>query len=215
MIAVIDYALGNLKSVCRALSEVAGGREVRLADSASALEQASHIVLPGVGNFRQGMATLCERGMDETLRRLVLEKQVPFLGICLGMQLLAEHGEESGLTPGLGLLPGRTRRLETGGLPLPHIGWNSVELTSAASLAPAALSGKDFYFVHSYVYEGPEELVAAWCTYGERFPAMLEKDNILATQFHPEKSRRLGLELLRSFVQEKACTKSDWFLSSC
>lgn len=213
MIAVIDYALGNLKSVCRALAEVSGGLEVRLADSAHALEQASHIVLPGVGNFRQGMGTLSERGIDEALRRLVLEKQVPFLGICLGMQLLANHGEESGPMGGLGLLPGRTRLLKTGGLPLPHIGWNSIELTGAGCMAPPDFSGKDFYFVHSYIYEGPAEVVSAWCTYGERFPAMLEKDNILATQFHPEKSRRLGLELLRSFVQGKACLKPDWFLS--
>ncbi|MGE4552951.1 MAG: imidazole glycerol phosphate synthase subunit HisH [Desulfovibrionaceae bacterium] len=215
MIAVVDYAMGNLRSVCHALSEAAGAEPVRLTAAPAELADASHIVLPGVGNFRAGMKTLAERGLDEALVRLVRDEGRPFLGICLGMQLLAETGEEDGASPGLGILPGRTRRIRAEGLPVPHIGWDDVTLTEAAGPIPRELSGTDFYFVHSYVFDAPGDLVAGWCTYGERFPAAVCRDNVLGVQFHPEKSRRPGLDLLRSFLQGKACSRSAWFLPCC
>jgi glutamine amidotransferase len=213
-IVVIDYGLGNLLSVAKAFEEVCGRGEVLVTDAPASLKEASHLVLPGVGNFKTGMENLRKLGLSETLKEEVFTKGKPFLGICLGMQLLAEVGEEFGEHHGLGFVPGRVRQLDSNGLPLPHIGWQDIEITAKNSAFAATAAKRDFYFVHSFILECPEEYVTAYCTYGERFPAAIQKDNILATQFHPEKSREAGLDILRNFMRGKECSKPEWFLSS-
>lgn len=213
MIAVIDYGTGNLLSVRKAFEAVAGSREVVVTNSPQDLAKASHIVLPGVGSFPVGMANLEKHGLIDVLRSEVLEGGKPFLGICLGMQLLAETGEESGEVKGLGFLPGRVRQLAPGDNPRLHLGWNDIQLNGNGSLLDGT-DGTDFYFVHQYVYDAPDEVAVAHCSYGEEFVAAVQQDNIFATQFHPEKSRKAGLDVLRAFLRGKACSKSDWFLSS-
>ena len=213
-IVVIDYGLGNLLSVAKAFEEVSGGVEVLVTGKATDLEQGSHLVLPGVGNFKTGMENLRRLGLVKPLEEEVLGKGKPFLGICLGLQLLAEVGEEFGEHRGLGFIPGRVRQLRSNGLPLPHIGWQDIERVKDTHLFDERSSKKDYYFVHSFVLECPEDYVTAACTYGERFPAAVQKDNIMATQFHPEKSREAGLDILRNFLRGKECSRSEWFLSS-
>ena len=212
MIAIIDYGTGNLLSVRNAFEAVAGGAEVFVTHSPKELEKASHIVLPGVGSFPVGMENLTRFGMVDALRREIIERGKPFLGICLGMQLLMEEGEESGIHPGLGLLPGRVKKLSSGDNPRLHLGWNNLTDVAPGSLLDGA-EGKDFYFVHQYVCDAPTETAAAYCNYGQRFVAAIERDNIFATQFHPEKSRKTGLDVLKGFLRGKPCLKYDWFLS--
>jgi glutamine amidotransferase len=213
-IVVIDYGLGNLLSVARAFREVSGVGEVLVTGDPSGLKNASHIVLPGVGNFSVGIENLWRLGLMESLEEEVLKKEKPFLGICLGMQLLAEAGEEFGEHKGLGWIPGRVRQLDSKGLPLPHIGWQDIEIVKESYIFSGGSASKDYYFVHSFAFECPEEYVTAYCTYGQRFAAAIQMKNITATQFHPEKSRKAGLEILRNFVRGRECSKSEWFLSS-
>jgi imidazole glycerol-phosphate synthase subunit HisH len=213
-IVIVDYGLGNLLSVARAFLEFSRESEVLVTGDPTALKGASHIVLPGVGNFRAGMENLTRTGLVQSLEEEVLGKEKPFLGICLGMQLLVKVGEEFGEHEGLGWIPGRVRQLDSGKLPLPHIGWQDIEVVKESLLFPGGLAGKDYYFVHSFALECPEEYVTAFCTYGRRFPAAIHVNNIVATQFHPEKSRKAGLEILQNFVRGKECSKSVWFLSS-
>ncbi|MBU0482012.1 MAG: imidazole glycerol phosphate synthase subunit HisH [Proteobacteria bacterium] len=215
MITVLDTGLGNLLSVTKALEKVSCGRKVLVSDRAADLEDSSHIVLPGVGNFRVGMHNLREMGLIEPLRKQVQEIKKPFLGICLGMQLLVETGEESGECEGLGFIEGKARRLESNGLPLPHLGWHDLEISEHKTLFNGVLSGQDYYFVHSFVLDCPEKYVSAYCTYGEKFVAAVHHENIFGVQFHPEKSRQAGLDLFSNFLREEECSKSVWFLSSC
>jgi glutamine amidotransferase len=213
MIAVLDSGLGNILSVAKAFEEVAGQREVLVTNRPEDLERASHIILPGVGNFLTGMKNLKTLDLIKPLESSVLENKTPFLGICLGMQLLTELGEEYGHSKGLGWIPGRVRMLNAGGFKLPHLGWQDIEIERNNLLFNGIGTDHDYYFVHSYVVDCPEKYVTAWCTYGERFPAAIEKDNIHATQFHPEKSRESGLKILSNFVRGQECSKSEWFQS--
>ncbi|OGS72945.1 MAG: imidazole glycerol phosphate synthase, glutamine amidotransferase subunit [Flavobacteria bacterium RIFCSPLOWO2_12_FULL_35_11] len=200
MIFIVDYGLGNLLSVAKAFQEVSGDKKVAVSRNAKELETATHIVLPGVGNFVTGMRYLNDLELVEPLTVQVVQKKKPFLGICLGMQLLAEVGEESGETSGLSWISGRARRLRTGGLKIPHIGWNDVEIMNPYPLFQGISRSREFYFVHSYCLDCPHEYVVARCTYGDTFTAAIQKDNIYATQFHPEKSRDAGLKLLKNFL---------------
>ena len=198
MIAVVDYGMGNVASVQNAL-RLLGAQSV-LTARAEDFERATHLILPGVGAFGDGMRELRERGLIPLLEREVLQKKKPFLGICLGMQLLAEAGEEGGDAKGLGFIAGRTRKLRAGSLRLPHIGWDDVTPAPGASLF-AGIAAHDFYFVHSYVVEPADPAaVAAACTYGEAFAAAVQKDNIFGVQFHPEKSQKAGIAVLRNFI---------------
>ncbi|OGC86108.1 imidazole glycerol phosphate synthase, glutamine amidotransferase subunit [Candidatus Adlerbacteria bacterium RIFCSPHIGHO2_02_FULL_54_18] len=198
MIAVVDYGMGNVASVRNALALL--GAEAIITARAEDFERATHIILPGVGAFPDGMRELWERGLIPVLRREVLENQKPFLGICLGMQLLAEAGEEGGDTKGLGFIAGKTRKLTVAGLRLPHIGWDDVTSAPGARLF-ADIDSRDFYFVHSYVMEPADSAaIAATCTYGEAFAAAVQKDNIFGVQFHPEKSQKAGIAVLRNFI---------------
>ncbi len=201
MIVVIDYGMGNIGSIKNALEFL--GADVLVSDKYRDISNASHIILPGVGSFGDGMANLRGRGLIEILEKEVIEKGKPFLGICLGMQLLAEEGEEGGLNKGLGWVQGRVRKINTN-LRLPHIGWNDVVLEKEHTLFND-ISSRVFYFVHSYSFgfKNSEDVIAS-CQYGEIFPVVLAKDNIMGVQFHPEKSQKSGLKLLKNFLDINA-----------
>lgn len=200
-VLIVDYSMGNLRSVENAFAAL-GANAVVSADPAQ-LEAAPRIVLPGVGAFADGMANLRAAGWIEPLERAVLEQRRPFLGLCLGMQLLAAEGWEHGRSTGLGWIPGRVTRLAESGLRVPHVGWNDVEARADAVLYRDLGDRESFYFVHSYVFEPEQDdVVSGVCTYGEAFAASLEDGNVHATQYHPEKSQRAGLAVLRSFLAQ-------------
>ncbi|OGG79573.1 imidazole glycerol phosphate synthase, glutamine amidotransferase subunit [Candidatus Kaiserbacteria bacterium RIFCSPLOWO2_01_FULL_54_13] len=203
MLAIVDYGMGNVGSVQNALSAL--GIESKITAEASDIENASHIVLPGVGSFARGMKRLEEKNLPALLRASVVEKKKPFLGICLGMQLLSLWGEEGGGMKGLGWIKGSTRRLEVPekGFRLPHVGWNDATPEHQATLF-RGVRRTTFYFVHSYhLVPDDGEVVAARTDYGGTFVSAIESGNIFGVQFHPEKSQREGLQILKNFV---ACT---------
>jgi glutamine amidotransferase len=200
-IAVLDYGMGNLRSVCKAIEHVAPKAQVRLAHTPEEVRRADRVVFPG-----QGAIGGCVRALDEAgLRDALLEslKTKPFLGICLGLQALYAHSEEGGGTPGLGVLAGRVRRFnppdET--LKIPHMGWNQVRQARPHPLWRGIADNARFYFVHSYYAETADPgCVAGVTDYGQRFTSAAARENIFAVQFHPEKSQQAGLQLLTNFV---------------
>lgn len=196
MIAIVDYGAGNLRSIRRAL-EAAGASVAVTADPAT-IGAAEAVVLPGVGAAGAAMERLRRLGLTEVIAETV-ERRTPFLGICLGMQLLFEDQEE-GDTRGLGLLRGRVRSLHSP-VKVPHIGWNRSRWSRSGPFGQAG-DERDFYFVHSYVVEPDDPAdVAATVTYGETFPSVVVRNNIWGTQFHPEKSGDDGLNLVDAFVR--------------
>ncbi|MBM3347828.1 MAG: imidazole glycerol phosphate synthase subunit HisH [Betaproteobacteria bacterium] len=200
-VAIVDYQAGNLRNVQKAVERL--DRKAGIVQRGEALANADAIILPGVGAFGHGMENLVRAGFVEALRREVLEKGKPLLGICLGMQLLGTRGFEDGEMPGLGLLPMFVPRFDLTRckVRLPHNGWNSVAIEPASVLFEGVPQGADFFFVHSYhVVCDDESMVAARCDYGYPFAAALEHENIFATQFHPEKSQRHGLRVLKNFL---------------
>jgi len=203
MIAIIDYGMGNLRSVQKAFEKVGFAAKVT-ADPAD-LRDAEKLVLPGVGAFKDCMDNLREGGFIEPIRRHV-ESGKPFLGICLGLQLLFSESEEFGRHQGLGIIPGKVVRfpadLRVAGeeLKVPHMGWNQIRLRQDAPLFRGVADGSAVYFVHSY-YVIPDDptVVAAVTDYGIAFCSAIRRDNVMATQFHPEKSQQIGLRILRNF----------------
>jgi imidazole glycerol-phosphate synthase subunit HisH len=196
MIAVIDYGAGNLRSAVRALEHI--GADLRIATSAADLQGASGVVLPGVGATADTMRALQEQQLVEPIRQTVASG-LPFLGICVGMQVLADSSEEFGPHPCLGIVEGVVRRFPEG-LKVPQIGWNQVE-HNEHWLFQGIPQGAEFYFVHSYYVDTPREaLVTGRTEYGLRFPSALAFGNAAAVQFHPEKSGRWGLKLLENFL---------------
>ena len=197
MIAVIDYGRGNLGSVENALGRL--GMRAMVTEDPRVIEVARALVLPGDGAFHDAMANLQARGLLEPIRT-ALDEGRPFLGICLGYQLLFTESEEFGQGKGLDVLSGVVRRFP-GGLKVPHMGWNSVEHTGDLAIFDGVPSGAHFYFVHSYYPTTREtSLATATCTYGVTFPAAVGRGSLFATQFHPEKSQRWGLRLLENFA---------------
>jgi len=197
VIAIVDYRMGNLRSVQKGF-EHAGVADAVVTDDPAVIERADGIVLPGVGAFRDAAANLRESGCEEVLLRRVAEG-VPFLGICLGLQLLADVGYEDGEWQGLGLVPGTCERLP-GGVKVPHIGWNTVEYPRTSPLFDGISESTAFYFVHSYRFVPRDEDVVIGSTeYGVRFAAAVQSGNVFAVQFHPEKSSTMGLKLLSNF----------------
>ncbi|HEX5723845.1 MAG TPA: imidazole glycerol phosphate synthase subunit HisH [Longimicrobiaceae bacterium] len=200
---VLDYGAGNLRSVARAFEHE--GVEVRLTADPAEARAAERLVLPGQGHFGQCMTRLEEGGLDDAVREVVASGR-PFLGICVGMQLLYEGSEEAPGVAGLGLLPGRVERLRTE-LPLPHVGWNAVEFVRGAEADPvlAGVAGPEprwFYHVHSYgVLESDGEHVRGRCTYDDAFASIVRRGNVWGIQFHPEKSQDDGLRILANFAR--------------
>lgn len=205
-IAVLDYGMGNLHSVAKALESVAPRAEVIITSDITEAEDADRIVFPGVGAIRDCMAEIRRLGFDRFVAKAVQEK--PVLGICVGMQALLEHSEENNGVDCLNILPGEVRffghhlRDENGEkLKVPHMGWDRVHQTIDHPMWHGIEQDSRFYFVHSYyVDESRPELVAATCDYSVKFAAALVHDNLFAVQFHPEKSHTTGLQLLSNFV---------------
>ena len=200
-VAIIDYNMGNLDSIVRAVEEC-GGRPF-VVNNPNDLERAGTIIIPGVGAFSEGMANIRKLGLSEALQREVIEKHTPILGICLGMQLMAEKGYEGGETEGLGWIDGEVKRFESisPDMKIPHVGWNEVELLQPNLLFKDIPPRKDFYFTHSYKLKCEDENdILAQTSYFEQFVSAVSKGNIFGVQFHPEKSQRFGLQLLRNFL---------------
>jgi glutamine amidotransferase len=198
VIAVVDYGMGNRRSVEKALEHV-GARAV-VTRHHEELHAADGIVLPGVGAFPEGMRRLTELGLDDVLRDRAAAG-VPLLGICLGMQLLFESSTEHRGAIGLGILPGEVTYLDTRGRRLPHIGWNLVTMTRQARLTEGLGDAAAFYHVHSLACRPADDAdVAGTASYGETFPSIVERGSVFGAQFHPEKSSRDGLALLRNFT---------------
>ncbi len=207
-VVVVDYGMGNLRSAQKGL-EKAGVNALVTSDPA-ALLSADAVVLPGVGAFRDCMANLKEAGLVAPVMAAI-EEGKPFLGICLGMQLLMTVSEEFGVHPGLDIIPGRVVRFDTeAGLKIPHMGWNRVHHSGDNKLFEGLPDGSFFYFVHSY-YVIPEDgsVVSGWTDYGVRFCSAIARDNLFATQFHPEKSHDHGLKILENFGKIVAEYKED------
>ena len=203
MIAIIDYGMGNLRSVTNAFASL--GHEATIARHPDDLSRADKIVLPGVGAFGDGMFNLRSLGWVESLEREVREKGKPFLGICLGMQLLATTGMEHGTHAGLNWITGVSERVANrdSSLRVPHIGWNDTVFLKRDGLYADSGDAQAFYFVHSYVLV-PEDrsIVSGVCSYGDEFAASVEVDNVWATQYHPEKSHKAGLAVLKNFAAQ-------------
>jgi glutamine amidotransferase len=205
-VAIVNYGMGNLGSVRRALEEL--GALPVVADHPGALFDANRLVLPGVGAFSEGMERLRTGGWVEPIQRQVRELGKPLLGICLGMQMLAEGGEEGGATEGLGLVAGRVRRLDALGcrLRIPHVGWNDVWHTGVDPLFAHVEQGTDFYFVHSFAFcAAMPDVVSATVEYGVPLTAGIRSGNTFGVQFHPEKSSRAGKQVLRNFLDHLPC----------
>lgn len=204
-IAIVDYGMGNLASVAMALRQL--GAAPTIVDRPADLENASAIVLPGVGAFAPAMQNLRETGFADALTRRVRDQRIPFLGICLGMQLLARRSPEGGETAGLGWIDADVSALDDlldEPLPVPHVGWNHVMPEQGAALFATLDGAATLYFDHGYAIADAGPADAAGCRYGIRFCAAIEQDNLYAVQFHPEKSQRSGLKLLRCFLNAAA-----------
>ena len=203
-IAIIDHGLSNLSSIARAIEEC-GGTPI-VTDDPAALRQANRIILPGVGAFPAAIANLRAKGLFDALLEEVAHRPVPVLGICLGMQLLAESSSEGGNNTGFGLIPGKIVKLTPiSDERVPHMGWNEVQLVRGSALFKGFESNTDFYFVHSYGLVCPEPNVLARTPYCGEFVSAAVSGSVMAVQFHPEKSQRAGFKLLRNFLALEAC----------
>ncbi len=205
MIGIIDYGMGNLHSVQKAFERYRA--DARIITTPAEISRADKVVLPGVGAFADAIGHLRDSGLVDSILRAI-EQGKPFLGVCLGLQMLFDVSYEDGEHRGLGVIPGQvvrfdwTSRPEAAGLKIPHMGWNQLYWQRSCPLLAGLTSGDWFYFVHSY-YVVPRDpsVVCGLCDYGLEFTAMIWKDNIVATQFHPEKSQRAGLKIIENFAR--------------
>jgi glutamine amidotransferase len=200
-IAVIDYGIGNLRSAEKALQHL--GADARLTADADDIRAAAAVVLPGVGNFGACMRALRASGLEPVTKDAATDGR-PFLGVCVGMQMLFEGSDESPDVSGLGIVPGRVTRLPDS-VRLPQMGWNTLEVRAGSRLGAGLGTDPWLYFVHTYAPDPVDgDVVAAWCVYGKRFAAAIEAGPLWATQFHPEKSSTAGLRLLNNLVEAAA-----------
>ena len=202
MIAIIDYDAGNIKSVEKALQKL--GADVVITKDADVILSADKVILPGVGAFGDAMTNLKKYDLVSVIKQVV-ERKIPFLGICLGLQLLFERSDETPGVEGLGILKGEVLRIpDNGNLKIPHMGWNSLHLQNDGRLFEGLSEESYVYIVHSYYLKAEEpEIVKATTEYGVTIHASVEKGNVFACQFHPEKSSDVGLQILRNFVELK------------
>lgn len=200
MVAIIDYDAGNIKSVEKAMALL--GQQVEVTREPELIRSADKVILPGVGSFGDAMGKIRQYGLDEVIRQVV-EEGIPFLGICLGLQLLFERSDEAPGVSGLGILKGEILRIpDASGLKIPHIGWNSLEFPREGRLFRGLPEESYVYFVHSYYLKAADEkIVTAAAEYGVKIHASVEKDRVFACQFHPEKSGDAGLQILQNFVE--------------
>ena len=196
MIAVIDYDAGNIQSVIKAIKYL--GADVILTDKEEEIMAADKVILPGVGAFPAAMASLNAKGLIPVIKKAAAVK--PFLGICLGMQILFERGFEFEETEGLSLIPGEVRPIDAGGLKIPHMGWNSLEIKKDCAVTKNIKNGDYVYFVHSFAAKTDERYIASVTDYGGEIVASVCNGNVYGTQFHPEKSGGTGLDILRGFL---------------
>lgn len=196
MIAIIDYGMGNLRSVQKGFARV--GYQADIVQDPAALDAAPAVVLPGVGAFADAMENLHGSGMVEAIHRAVSQGK-PLLGICLGQQLLFEASEEFGNTRGLGIFPGTVKRFPDGQLKVPHMGWNQIEIAKDSPLLEGIADRSAFYFVHSYYVAPNPENAITLTEYGIKFASIVGRNNVFGIQFHPEKSSTLGLKILENF----------------
>ena len=201
MIAIVDYGAGNLFSVQNALDFLC--IDYCVTKEAKTLQKAQGIILPGVGAFPDAMKRLQDSGLVETLQKESQRK--PFLGICLGMQMLFDYGYEFEKTPGLGLIPGTVEGFVPQGLKIPHMGWNQLTITKPCALTQGINDGDYVYYVHSYLAKTPMAYISATSQYGETIPGLVHHDYIFGAQFHPEKSGEAGLTLLKNFGRLVQC----------
>lgn len=198
-VLIIDYGVGNHESVANALRRL--GVAFAVSSDPGAIAAAPRYILPGVGAFSEAMRNLEARGLIEPLRREVVEGKKPLLGICLGMQVLAEDSTEGGMHKGLGWVPGHVVKLEPdGGARVPHVGWSELAVSAKEPLFSRVPAGSHFYFDHSYHFVAAPEQVAATCEYGGAIVAAIQHGNIFGVQFHPEKSHLAGLRLIKGFL---------------
>lgn len=196
MVAIIDYGMGNVASVQKALRFL--GVNSIVTSNFDEINNSKYIILPGVGSFRQAMENLEKRKLIPFLKEKVAEGK-PFFGICLGMQLLAEKGYEDGITDGLGFIEGNVIRIPVEDLPIPHIGWNNISIQIPQYFSN--LTDNNFYFVHSYFFNAKNAVdISATVKYGQDLVAVVQKNNVFGTQFHPEKSQTAGLQVLKNFI---------------
>lgn len=199
-VGIINYGMGNLASVVNALAYL--GYTPHIITKPDELEKVDVIILPGVGAFGEAMANLRERHFVDALGDHVLVRKKPFLGICLGMQLLAESSEEKGIHKGLGWIQGHVKKLEVNdALRLPHMGWNDLILKGKSPIYSLLTGSRAVYFVHSYHFDCDDQFIDATVEYGKPVAASIRKDNIFAVQYHPEKSHTNGLNILKAFLQ--------------
>ena len=202
MIAIVDYGMGNVASVQKALNFL--NLKSIITKDHQLIADANYIVLPGVGSFKQGMSNLKEHKLDELLTKLVIHEKKNFLGICLGMQLIAEFGNEPEKCQGLGWIKGEVKKMESQHLRIPHMGWNNIDIINETYFN--GILSKDFYFIHSFHFDVTNiKDVSSFVNYGDKLVSSIQHENIFATQFHPEKSQESGLKLLKNyFINVKA-----------
>lgn len=200
-ICIIDYGLGNVASMFNAVKSL--NCNVIISKDKDKIKNCSHIILPGVGSFQSGMNGLKKNNLIEILSSQVLDKKKPFLGVCLGMQLLLSTGTEDGESQGLNWINGKVVKInvKSKNLKIPHMGWNEVDFSEEKKLFKGIKNLSSFYFVHSY-HVNPEDdlIISGTCSYGDKIVASIEKENIFATQFHPEKSHNVGTQILKNFI---------------
>lgn len=199
MICILNYGSGNVRSVYNVLKFL--GYNATISNNKADIQNASHLILPGVGAFNSSMKKILDTIPMDILEDQVIKNAKPFLGICVGMQVLADSGDEGGESQGLGWVSGVVKKIETDQAPLPHIGWNNIKVTQDTELFNGLKKVNDFYFVHSYAFcKIKEENILAKVDYESSIAAAINKDNIYGVQFHPEKSQRAGQLILKNFL---------------
>ena len=197
-VCIMDYGSGNVKSVYNLVKHL--GYETVISNSKYEIQKATHLILPGVGSFASAMSKIKSNISLNILNVDVLDKKKPILGICVGMQVMANKGYENGENIGLGWIDGTVRKINVSNSPLPHIGWNNIIIKKKSKLTSYLDKVNDFYFVHSYAYNTERDYIIAETDYEEQFPSIIKKDNIYGVQFHPEKSQKAGQQLLKNFL---------------